>query len=125
MGQYGRGQHPNSRANLKAMQGKGITPENARAMQSLSTEAFRKNQTFKELLEKALTKEIVSVNGERASKKEVTAIQLANEMAKGNLKAIKLGVKILGELQDKVDITSSDNTLQIEIVPSRRESQSE
>lgn len=122
MGQYGRGQHPNSKANLRP---NIFTSETGREAQARSIESAKHNKTLRDMLEKALSKEIENVSGEKATKKEVSCIMLANEMAKGNLKAIKLGAKILGELQDRVDITSSDNTLQIEIVPSRREGKSE
>lgn len=101
MSQYGRGKHPNSRANL---QPRPFTSENGAERQAIGVEARRRNKTCRELLEKALAKEIENASGERATKKEVSFIMLANEMAKGNLKAIKLGAKILGELTEQVDL---------------------
>ena len=103
MEKYNRGQHPNSRANLVGNQSP-FTSENGRERQAIGVESRRNNKTCRELLEKALAKEITNKYGETATKKEATFIMLANEMAKGNLKAINLGMKILGELKEKIEL---------------------
>lgn len=53
----------------------------------------------------ALEAEIENSKGEKATRKEVSAIQVASRMARGDLKAIELGLKILGETKEQVDLT--------------------
>ena len=43
-------------------------------------------------------------NGEELSRREATAIELAKQMAVGNLKAIEVGAKLLGEFKPDTEI---------------------
>lgn len=73
-----------------------------------SGKARREKRTMKELLEIALSIEIKNSKGEKATMKEASAIQLATKAAKGDLKAIDLMSKLLGEQVQKTEITGAD-----------------
>lgn len=62
-----------------------------------SGKARREKRTMKQLLEIALSLMVTNKKGETASRKEVIAIQLVNRAASGDLKAIDLLTKLLGE----------------------------
>ena len=57
----------------------------------------REKRTMKQLLEIALSLMVTNKKGETASRKEVIAIQLVNRAASGDLKAIDLLTKLIGE----------------------------
>ena len=62
-----------------------------------SGKARREKRTMKQLLEIALSLKVTNKKGETASRKEVIAIQLVNRAASGDLKAIDLLTKLIGE----------------------------
>ena len=57
----------------------------------------REKRTMKQLLEIALSLMVTNKKGETASRKEVIAMQLVNRAASGDLKAIDLLTKLIGE----------------------------
>ena len=62
-----------------------------------SGRARREKRTMKQLLEIALAMMVTNKKGETASRKEVIAIQLVNKAASGDLKAMDLLTKLIGE----------------------------
>ena len=62
-----------------------------------SGKARREKRTMKQLLEIALSMMVTNKKGETASRKEVIAIQLVNKAASGDLKAMDLLTKLIGE----------------------------
>lgn len=62
-----------------------------------SGKARREKRKMKQLLEIALSLRVTNKKGETASKKEVIAIQLVNRAASGDLRAIDLLTKLIGE----------------------------
>lgn len=62
-----------------------------------SGKARREKRTMKQLLEIALSLMVTNKRGETASRKEVIAIQLVNRAASGDLRAIDLLTKLIGE----------------------------
>lgn len=62
-----------------------------------SGRARREKRTMKQLLEIALSMMVTNKKGETASRKEVIAIQLVNKAASGDLKAMDLLTKLIGE----------------------------
>ena len=69
----------------------------ARKAGKASGKARREKRTMKQLLEIALSLMVTNKKGETASRKEVIAIQLVNRAASGDLKAIDLLTKLIGE----------------------------
>lgn len=69
----------------------------ARKAGKASGKARREKRTMKQLLETALSLMVTNKKGETASRKEVIAIQLVNRAASGDLKAIDLLTKLIGE----------------------------
>lgn len=69
----------------------------ARKAGKASGKARREKRTMKQLLEIALSLMITNKKGETASRKEVIAIQLVNRAASGDLRAIDLLTKLIGE----------------------------
>ena len=57
----------------------------------------REKRTMKQLLEIALSLMVTNKKGDTASRKEVIAMQLVNRAASGDLKAIDLLTKLIGE----------------------------
>lgn len=94
--------------------GSAATAQRDREIQSAGGRArgrqLRERKRMKELLALALEEIVENKNGQKATKKEVAAIQIANAMAKGNLRATELGLKILGELEEKVNVETKDVT---------------
>lgn len=62
-----------------------------------SGKARREKRTMKQLIDLTLSRMITNKKGETASTKEVIAIQLVNKAANGDLKAIDLLTKLIGE----------------------------
>lgn len=87
-----------------------------RAIQSAGGKAraakIRERKQMKELLALALEEVVTNPEGEKASKKEVAAIQIANAMARGNLRATELGLKILGEFEERYNVETKDTSEQ-------------
>lgn len=83
-----------------------------RAIQSAGGKAraakIRERKQMKELLAIALEEMVENPQGDRATKKEVAAIQLANSMARGNLRATELGLKILGEFEERYNVETNE-----------------
>ena len=75
-----------------------------------SGEARRKKRQMRELLEMALGKKCVK--GDNTNKEE-SAAQLAKKMAEGDLKAIEVGLKLLGEYEQKVKVEGEMKGVQI------------
>lgn len=69
----------------------------ARKAGKASGKARREKRTMKQLLEIALSLMVTNKKGETASRKEVIAIQLVNRAASGDLRAIDLLTKLIGE----------------------------
>lgn len=70
-----------------------------------SGEKRRERKTLREYLQIALDAEIKDKNtGETYTKWQATAISIANGMAKGNVKMIDSGAKLLGEYVQKQEI---------------------
>ena len=81
-----RGEHPNSRANLK--KGKRINEENAREAQKKSTASKHKKAELKELAQAWLDAEIKDKNGTVLSGGEALIQFAVKEAAKGNVRAM-------------------------------------
>ena len=90
-----------------------------RAIQSeggkAKAEKVRKQKLFKELLATALEIEQTNSRGETKSLKDIGMVKLATKVAKGDLKAIELSAKILGELVNKTDLTTDGDKLDLTI----------
>lgn len=84
-----------------------------------SGEARRKKRAMRELLEMALEKKCVKGD---ITNKEESAAQLAKKMAEGDLKAIEVGLKVLGEYEQKVKVEGEMKGVQI-VVKSDDEAQ--
>ena len=67
--------------------------------------AKRERKKWREELSKQLMAEVKSMSGETATKNEVAMIMLANLCAKGDLEAIKVAMRILGEDNINIGIT--------------------
>lgn len=74
-----------------------------------------KKKLFRELLEAALEIEQTNSRGETKSLKDIGMVNLAARVTKGDLKAIELASKILGELVNKTDVTSDGQKLDLTI----------
>ncbi|MDY5968640.1 MAG: KGG domain-containing protein [Bacteroidales bacterium] len=69
----------------------------------------REKREFKELLELALSQVVTNkATGEKASRKEVAAIRVAEKCTNGDLKAITLAAELLGEKVNKTEIQGKD-----------------
>lgn len=89
------------------------TPEERRRIAQMGGKASAKRRkekrSMKELLELAFSTTIKnSSSGEEVSRKEATVRVLVDKCVRGDLKAIDLATKMLGELKDKVEITGKD-----------------
>lgn len=92
---------------------KNRTPDERRELAQkagiASGEARREQRKLKELIDIAMAKELKNKEtGESATRKEITAIQLANKCVNGDLKAIKLVAQLTGELVTKSEVTGKD-----------------
>lgn len=75
-----------------------------------SGEARREKRAMRELLEMALEKKCVKGD---ITNKEESAAQLAKKMAEGDLKAIEVGLKVLGEYEQKVKVEGDMRSVQV------------
>lgn len=91
-----------------SLQSKKEARENGRKGGIASGIARREKRTMKELLDMVLSQEITNKNGEKATKKEVIAIQLANKAVNGDLKAIDQLTKLIGEQIIKTEVTGAE-----------------
>lgn len=105
-----RTMHPNSLANLVDLSNR--TPEERREIirkgRDKAAAGRRKHREMRELLIEALR--ILAEDpetGEKMPKEVIAMAQLANKMALGDLKAIRLGVQILGEFEQKLQVEST------------------
>lgn len=87
-----------------------LTLEEQSAGGRASGEARRKRKAMRELLEMALEKKCV--RGDITNKEEAAA-QLAKKMAEGDLKAIEVGLKLLGEYEQKVKLEGDVRSVQV------------
>ena len=69
-----------------------------------SGESTRERKRLRALLEQALDGTIAHKDGGELSRREVTAIELADKMATGALKAIEIGAKLLGEFRPDAEV---------------------
>lgn len=85
--------------------------ENGRKGGINSGRARREKRTLRELIDLVLSQKIKNTEtGEQATKKYVVAIKLCERAIKGDIKAIELLTKILGEQKEKVELTGKDGT---------------
>jgi hypothetical protein len=75
-----------------------------------SGEARREKRAMRELLEIALSAKCV--RGDITNKEE-SAAQLAKKMAEGDLKAIEVGLKVIGEYEQKVKVEGDMRSVQV------------
>ena len=75
-----------------------------------SGEARREKRAMRELLEIALAAK--RVRGDITNKEE-SAAQLAKKMAEGDLKAIEVGLKVIGEYEQKVKVEGDMRSVQV------------
>lgn len=113
--------HKNNEENLIPFNQR--TEEEQRAIATMggikSGERRREKRAMRELLEIALSKKCVKGD---ASNKEEAAAQLAKKMAEGDLRAIEVGLKVLGEYEQKVKVEGEMKGVQI-VVKSDDEAQ--
>lgn len=113
--------HKNNEENLIPFNQR--TEEEQRAIATMggiaSGKARREQRAMRELLEIALSAKCVKGD---ASNKEEAAAQLAKKMAEGDLKAIEVGLKVLGEYEQKVKVEGEMKGVQI-VVKSDDEAQ--
>lgn len=75
-----------------------------------SGEARREKRAMRELLEIALAAKCT--RGDITNKEE-SAAQLAKKMAEGDLKAIEVGLKVIGEYEQKVKVEGDMRSVQV------------
>lgn len=75
-----------------------------------SGEARREKRAMRELLEIALAAKCA--RGDITNKEE-SAAQLAKKMAEGDLKAIEVGLKVIGEYEQKVKVEGDMRSVQV------------
>lgn len=113
--------HKNNEENLIPFNQR--TEEEQRAIATMggikSGERRREKRAMRELLEIALSTKCVKGD---ASNKEEAAAQLAKKMAEGDLEAMKVGLKVLGEYEQKVKLEGEMKGVQI-VVKSDDEAQ--
>ena len=81
-----------------------------------SGKARREKRKMRELLELALAETKKDRNGDEISKKVAGAKNLASKYANGDLKAIELASKLLGEWEEKHKVDVSTLDLKFEVV---------
>lgn len=109
-----------SLANLKTF--KDMTEEERFKAQSnggkKSGKVRREKRAFKQLLEIAMSQLVHNKAGESKSRKELAMMRLAERCTNGDLRAIELAERILGEVQaQKMEVTGKDGR---ELIPARR-----
>ena len=82
--------------------------ENARRAGIASGVARRAKKTMGALLELAFEKIITNDKGKTGNGKDLTAAELVLKCANGDLEAIKLAAKLLGEYSDRHELTGAD-----------------
>jgi hypothetical protein len=104
--------HKNNEENLIPFNQR--TEEEQRAIATMggiaSGEARREKRAMRELLEIALAAKCV--RGDLTNKEE-SAAQLAKKMAEGDLKAIEVGLKVIGEYEQKVKVEGDMRSVQV------------
>lgn len=73
-----------------------------------SGKARRDKRKLKDLLELAMSAKVTNSKGDSETKKAVAMIKLADKCISGDLKAIELAAKLLGESVDKVEVSGKD-----------------
>lgn len=92
--------------------------ELARKAGRASGQKRRKNKEMREVVCAAL--ELVDEETDQTNKERVAAA-LVDAAVHGNIKAVEMICKILGEFPERVELASQDGKgIQIEIIPSRR-----
>lgn len=104
--------HKNNEENLIPFNQR--TEEEQRAIATMggikSGERRREKRAMRELLEIALSTKCVRGD---VSNKEEAAAQLAKKMAEGDLRAIEVGLKVLGEYEQKVKLEGDMRSVQV------------
>lgn len=83
-----------------------------RTGQEKTTEALRKKKNLRERLLLLAETPVENSRGEKMASEDVIAVQLRNQAAKGDLKAIRLYAELTGQLTQQVEI-SGEQPLQI------------
>lgn len=88
------------------------TKEEQRAIQKkggdASVVARRAKKSMRELIALAFEKIITNDKGKTGNGKDLTAAELVLKCANGDLEAIKLAAKLLGEYSDRHELTGAD-----------------
>lgn len=101
----------NSDPKFLANRGRLRDPENQRKAHEAAARKRKRDLLMRDLLDLALRETVETKDGKKRTKKEISARSLANEMASGDIKAIELGVRILGEFETKVTLTGDGVTV--------------
>lgn len=80
-----------------------------------SSEVRREKRKMKELINMAFSALVKDENGEDVTRKVLAAVNLVKRASDGDLKAIELALKVNGEYQNKLDISTSSNSLKISL----------
>lgn len=109
--------NPNSLKNLE--KGIKMTSEVAKENQKKSTEAKRLKKTMRETLE-ILLQNVVSVDGTPKNCQEAILASAVNKAMQGDIKAMEFIRDTIGQkpiTENKTDITSSDNSITVNVQP--------
>lgn len=87
-----------------------------RTGQEKTTEALRKKKTLRERLLLLAETPVENSRGEKMASEDVIAVQLRNQAAKGDLKAIRLYAELTGQLTQQVEVNNVTPPSTIEIV---------
>lgn len=84
-----------------------------RTGQEKTTEALRKKKTLRERLLLLAETPVENSRGEKMASEDVIAVQLRNQAAKGDLKAIRLYAELTGQLTQQIEVNPGERPLQI------------
>lgn len=102
------------------------TKEAQRAIRSkggkISAERRRAKKTMRALLELAFEQIVTnSTTGETKTRKELSMARLAAQCANGDLKAIELAAKLMGEFTERHELTGADGQpIQLQPTPPKK-----
>lgn len=87
-----------------------------------SGKARREKKSMRALLELAFEKTITnSTTGETKTRKELSMARLASQCANGDLKAIELAAKLMGEFTERHELTGADGQpIQLQPTPPKK-----
>ena len=84
-----------------------------RTGQAKGSETQRKKKTLRERLLLLAETPVENSRGEKMASEDVIAVQLRNQAAKGDLKAIRLYAELTGQLTQQVEVNPGERPLQI------------